>query len=240
VVRASNKVQQVELITRWSAVNLRLVLDRWLWKDASHLSTNQLWEYLCTYGYLPRLRDESVLREAIAEGVRSRDLFAYAASVSDKRYEGLIFCEAMQAANVHLDALSVVVRPEGAAAQQEADERTRKERESRANPPGQQRGGTEVEGPGPSGGPEPPAQPVPAVIRRYHGSAELDPLRISSTARQIADEIVQHLAALPGAELQVTLEIEAFVPDGIPEKVIRDVSENGSTLKLRSQGFEEA
>ena len=35
-------------------------LDRWLWKDVLHLNVKKLWEYLCTYGYLPRLRDQEV------------------------------------------------------------------------------------------------------------------------------------------------------------------------------------
>jgi hypothetical protein len=37
----------------------------------------------------------------------------------------------------------------------------------------------------------------------------------------------------------VTLEIEAEVPAGVPENVIRTVTENGRTLKFTSQGFEE-
>jgi hypothetical protein len=35
----------------------------------------------------------------------------------------------------------------------------------------------------------------------------------------------------------VTLEIRADVPDGIPEKVERDVSENCNTLRFREYGF---
>jgi hypothetical protein len=38
----------------------------------------------------------------------------------------------------------------------------------------------------------------------------------------------------------VTLEIEAEVPDGAPEHVVRTVTENSRTLKFESHGFEEA
>jgi len=36
----------------------------------------------------------------------------------------------------------------------------------------------------------------------------------------------------------VTLEIEAEVPAGAPDHVVRPVTENGRTLKFTSQGFE--
>jgi hypothetical protein len=41
-----------------------------------------------------------------------------------------------------------------------------------------------------------------------------------------------------GAKLRVTLEIEADVPDGAPEHVVRTVTENSKSLKFSSQGFE--
>lgn len=50
--------------------------------------------------------------------------------------------------------------------------------------------------------------------------------------------MIAHLAGLVGAEVEVTLEIEATVPDGAPEHVVRTVTENSRTLKFRTQGFE--
>ena len=41
-----------------------------------------------------------------------------------------------------------------------------------------------------------------------------------------------------GANVRVTLEIEADVPDGVPDNVVRTVTENGRALKFSSQGFE--
>src|SRR5919108_2071196 len=68
--RASRKLRDSEqLITRWSPALLRMELDRWLWKDVPHLGVKKLWEYLCTYGYLPRLQDQEVLLEDIAEEI---------------------------------------------------------------------------------------------------------------------------------------------------------------------------
>ena len=39
--------------------------------------------------------------------------------------------------------------------------------------------------------------------------------------------------------VEVTLEIEAEIPDGALEQVVRTVTENARTLDFRSQGFEE-
>ena len=38
---------------------------------------------------------------------------------------------------------------------------------------------------------------------------------------------------------QVTLEIEAGIPNGAPEQVVRTVTENSRTLKFEVSGFEE-
>ena len=67
----------------------------------------------------------------------------------------------------------------------------------------------------------------------------LDPQRTGRDASRIADEVISHLSGLVGAEVTVTLEIEAHMPEGAPEKVVRTVTENCRTLKFTNQGFEE-
>jgi hypothetical protein len=79
--------------------------------------------------------------------------------------------------------------------------------------------------------------PTPPRLRRYHGTAELDTMRVARDAGRIAEEIIQHLSTLPSAS--VRLEIEADIPDGVPDNVVRTVYENGRTLRFTSQGFEE-
>jgi hypothetical protein len=61
---------------------------------------------------------------------------------------------------------------------------------------------------------------------------------VGRDASRIADEVVAHLAGLVGAKVQVTLEIEAEIPSGAPDNVVRTVTENSRTLKFTSQGFE--
>jgi hypothetical protein len=66
----------------------------------------------------------------------------------------------------------------------------------------------------------------------------LDPTRVGRDAGRIADEVIAHLAGLMGSEVTVTLEIEAKVPNGVPDNVVRTVTENSRTLKFKSHGFE--
>ena len=56
----------------------------------------------------------------------------------------------------------------------------------------------------------------------------------------IAEEVIAHLAGLVGADVTVSLDIAADVPEGVPENVVRTVSENSRTLKFQSHGFEES
>jgi len=51
--------------------------------------------------------------------------------------------------------------------------------------------------------------------------------------------VLQHLAKLEGAELEITLEVQARIPEGAPVDVRRVVEENCRTLKFGDFGFEE-
>ena len=83
--------------------------------------------------------------------------------------------------------------------------------------------------------PQPPAEVRP---RRFHGSVSLDATRAGRDASRIADEVITHLAGLVRANVTVTLEIDAEIPDGAPDHVVRTVTENSRTLKFNSHGFE--
>jgi len=61
----------------------------------------------------------------------------------------------------------------------------------------------------------------------------LDPARVGRDASQIADAVIAHLSGLVGAKITVTLEIEAEIPLGAPDHVVRIVTENSRTLKFR-------
>jgi hypothetical protein len=51
---------------------------------------------------------------------------------------------------------------------------------------------------------------------------------------KIADEVVTYLVGLVGSSVRVTLEIDAELPLGAPDNVVRTVTENSRTLKFAS------
>ncbi len=242
VERASKKLKnEQQLITEWSPVLLRMELDRWLWKDAKHIDVQQLWEYLAQYLYLSRLKDEGVLIAAIHSGVASltwNENFAYASAVqADGNYLGLIAGKLPQ---VILDRHSVLVKPE--AAQMQKDEEALRTGETPQGP-----GSDIISGPGrfikngidAESSAESAQVQGPGVFRRYHASVELEPTRMGRDAGRIAEEVISHLAGLVGANVKIFMEIDAEVPNGIPEETRRIIRENGNTLHFKSHDFEE-
>ena len=82
--------------------------------------------------------------------------------------------------------------------------------------------------------------PHPKEIKpkRFHGSLEINVHKMSSDTGKISDEVVQHLAAIFGSQINITLDIEAIIPNGVDENIVRTVNENCRTLKFRDFGFE--
>jgi len=81
ILRASRKlVHEEHLITNYAALRLRFeALDLDLWRDVNHLDLKKLGEYLVYYLYLPRLKNEQVLLQAVwVWQVLWQENFAYA------------------------------------------------------------------------------------------------------------------------------------------------------------------
>ena len=94
--------------------------------------------------------------------------------------------------------------------------------------------GEKVTEPEPGKGSPPAPRP-----KRYYGSVQLDATRVGRDAGQVAEEVIAHLAGIVGTDVKVTLDIEADIPSGASEQVVRTVTENGRTLKFKEQGFEQ-
>ena len=245
VVKAAAKVRNdQQLIAKWSPVLLKIELDNWLWKDESHISLKRVWECLATYLYLSRLCNSEVLLDTVREGIKTQ-AFGYANSVDDTgRYNGLQFGSI--GGSIYLEEPSVLVKSDVASKQLEADAAQQTEAEP-PQPPQPDFDGKEGESPyGTSGGQTAgagtgtaPAPTQAAKFKRFYGTVNLDPIRAGRDAQQVIAEIVQHLTGLPGADVEVTMEIQAKVSDGVPEDIVRIVTENCQTLRFTSQGFEE-
>jgi hypothetical protein len=220
-------------VLNFAASRLRMEMDRVPWRG-NHVTIRQLAEDFGRYLYLPRLQTTNVLVNAIRAGLAlltwEQDAFAYAENFDESasRYRGL-------RAEVQLpltgDDSGLLVRPDVA--------RRQIDQELIPPPP-------TVPGPGPVKPSEEtkpitqPSRPMqPPKPKRYHGTVILDSARVGRDAGRIADEVITHLVGLVGSSVRVTLEIEAEIPEGAPDKVVRIVTENSRTLKFESNsGFE--
>ena len=225
------------LLPALGPARLRMELDRNLWKDEDHVGIKRLWGYLCSFLYLPRLKNSDVLLKAIQDGIDSvisSTEFAYAEAYDEAsgRYLGL---RMGGGGSVVMDSSSLLVKPEAARLQIEVEEEEARERTEHDET--QQRTGITYT-PGGHGNSQVASPLGPALPRRFHASVTLDPDRVGRDAGKIADEILSHLSTLPDAKLKVSVEIEAEIPEGAPEDVQRTVSENAGVLKFESHGFE--
>lgn len=236
--RAAKKLQRDEaLFVQFAPVRLRMALDRYgLWRGEEAVRVQQLVEDFARYLYLPRMRSSAVLVDAIQEGVQDlawTEYFAYAAAETDGYYKGL---KAGERTSIYLDGASLLVLPEAAQRQREAEAAAKKEV---VFPPSGGSSPTVHDPDVPISLPDPDPELVPPAARRFYGRVELDAVRMGRDAGQIAEAIVQHLTALGGATVRVTLEVHAEVPDGAPDHVVRTVTENTRTLKFDQAGFED-
>jgi hypothetical protein len=205
--------------------------------ERPHGGVKQLVEDFAQYTYLPRVRDGSVITAALEDGVDSLsweiDGFAYADGWDQekKRYRGL---KAGRSVTISVNDDSLIVMPEVARAQMDAE-----------LPPEAMGAVGPGAGPGIGAGPQLPERPGeplaprPRKITRFHGTVAIDPLRAGRDAGKIAEEVLKHLSGLVGAKVQLTMEVHAEVPEGVPEDRQRIVNENCRTLKFQGFGSEE-
>ena len=230
-VRASKKLKGDELlVTTFAPTRLRMELDRVpLWRG-DHVPVSQIVEDFARYPYLPRLAEASVLLRAAGEGVGLltwlQDGFAFADSFDDdtQRYRGLRGGQVVELA----EPAGLLVKPDVARRQLDTENVQPATERKPTDDPAMPAPGVPL--------PEPPAT---RQLTRFHGTVKLDTTRIARDAGQVAEEVVSHLSGLIGATVTVTLEIQADLPTGTPDNVVRTVTENSRTLKFTSQGFEE-
>jgi hypothetical protein len=70
-------------------------------------------------------------------------------------------------------------------------------------------------------------------------SAPLDTPRIGRDVQRLVEEVISHLTSADGAQVEVTLEVNAKSADGLSQQVVRTVSENCRTLRVQNFGFDE-
>lgn len=230
VERTARKlVSEEALISRWSPMLLKMSLDRLLWQDSTSLPVGQLWTQLCSYCYLPRLVSFDVLASTISEGASSSDFFGIASGEEEGRYINLTLGDARPM----VYESDVLVRPDVARSQIDKD------RAKLSSSADKDEGTTEGVG---SNGASGVGNEVGAGTTSIHSDGvsevqpveflmdkQLDPVRVNHDVQLILEEVVSHLER-EGANIELTLHVEAYTDGGFDVPLVRMVSENCKTL----------
>ena len=98
-------------------------------------------------------------------------------------------------------------------------------------------GTTTTTAPGNVAPPPPVIPPKPQLPTRFVASVKLDSTRASLQMSTFMEEVMSHLQALDGAEVEMTLEVQVKAPGGIDEQTARIVLENSAALKVENPGL---
>lgn len=242
VEKTAKAMEQAEqVISRWAPAPLKLALDAYLWKNADHIEVKQLWAYLCTYCYLPRVAKYGVLEEAIRQGVASADFFGLAAGYDEdrQRYLDLKWNHPIFSVN----PTDLLVKANVAEQQIKAEQQT-------APPDGHDDAAGDNgtfgetgddgadEGSSKKDDEENEGTRQSSQNTHFYLSATLDDTRVIRDVDTYVKEVIQHLQEIDGANVEIKLEVQVDAPNGIQESTVRIVSENCRTLKADDFGFD--
>ncbi|WP_375399181.1 DUF499 domain-containing protein [uncultured Amnibacterium sp.] len=223
--------------TQHAARSIRLALETQVpaaWTNG-HIAIGALWGLYSQYPYMPRLRSREVLIDAIDNQPLLWQLEGFAVAdrydESTGRYIGLWFPGETGRAPVS-DA-TLIVKPMRAEVQRSADLAslaTKKEPDTVAPSAPDSTTPTVVED-------QTPAHSGQRAVTRYVGSVPINADRYSADFAKVAVEVLANLAA-SGAQLTISLAVDAVLPEGFTEQQLRTIRENASTLKFTTNEFE--
>jgi len=229
------------LVPIWSPVHLNNALNQWFLKERDDVNVLQVWQALCSFCYLARLRNRDVFVKTIQEAISQPEFFAYAMGKSGDTYQGLIHGGG---GSIYVDSASLLVKSTTAAKMKE----TAKSPDPGGNenggtrPPTRVGNGTGTPAPstGASGKPGTGSiaktQAIPK--KRFYGTIAIDPVAGAGQFADVMQEVVQHFSAQHGITVTISVEIEAIHPVGFDGKTQGTVRENARTLGFKQAEFE--
>lgn len=216
------------VIPRWGSSLLLRHLNKWYLKDGkTEKDVKELWEDTGKLLNWPRLVRQSVLENAIREGVRE-GLFGYAQDKQGSSYVNFAFRDELLVAYINEGAL--LINAETAAAY----------KASITPPPGPVPPGPGPVPPGPGPvppGPDPvPPGPGPSPVDQFRGFyavANINRQNGLGQLTQIWNEIAMHFVRNYDIRLEVKLDITASSNQPFDRTLIRTVKENLAQLNIR-------
>ena len=230
--RSCKLINDQNLYKEMGGTNLRLAMDTHpLSMARSAPCATETTDRDFALRHLPRVRDRQVLINALQDAAGKlnwlEEGLAYADSFdeSKNRYRGLL---AGTHGTVYESNTARLVKPEVAAEQFQRDYEAQL-----ANAPKPVNGSPKADQL-PLSTPDGAECKIsgPPVLKRFHGALKLNPMTASSDVSKLSEAVIQHLSSLLDAEVEITINIAAYMPEGAPDHVVRTVMENCRTLKF--------
>jgi predicted AAA+ superfamily ATPase len=241
ILRASRKLIHEEyLLVNYAPSRLvGDVLTEYVWKNQDRIDLKQLWEYLASYPYMPRLKNADVLLAAAKAGVYAiewESYFAYATGWDEtkQRYKGLKYGTS-QLVEITLGSTNLLVSPTATRRQIEGENPEPSGELYPVAPSNDPRANDRRTTTSWDGSSSPPVKQQPT---RFYGSKNLDRLRWSRDVNQIANAIVHHFSHLDPEQVKISIDIQVDIPDGASDTLIRTVRENCQVLGFENAEFD--
>lgn len=228
-----NKLREEEwIIPKWSPIHLSRILKHWYFKDGNQdVITKRLLNDFSSFLYLPRLVNESVLIDAVQEGIMSEDFFGYARGIEAGRYQGLLFGTA---GSVTIDDASVLVDRDVALAQKRKDIEARVASGDIPNTPTGAGETGIVDAPdraGISGGIS------TGTKKRFFATKVLNPQRARLDFNEVLENVLMKLTARHSTAVEVSVEIIAHDGAGFDDRTREEIKSACTTLNFKQSDF---
>jgi hypothetical protein len=223
------------LIDAFSPKILQMEMTQFsLWKDRDSISIRELWEDYTKYVYLHRLKNQGVLFSALQAGISSGDYFAYSDGQDDTgKYLGLIVGQG-GFLNISLDGCLVKLDAAKKQFEKQAEPLKETDRTKGGFVADFQDNRNLIDGTEAT----PSDNSTAKRLTHFYGTVTIEPNQLGSTAGDINQEVLQHLAQLVGSKIKVTMDIDVELPNGVNDDIVRTVKENCRTLKFTESNFE--
>jgi len=222
-------IQEEFIYEEIGSVTLRDKLDSFLWKDKNHIVIKDFVEWCQKYLYLPRTTSFEVIINGLqnSRAALIGEKTFYLADKYDENLQKYLGLRPQFKSDYPPTFNSLIVKNEIAEAQiQEVEDKVN-------TPTNNDNNGNEEATIDPTKNPTNP-DPVKPLSdpKNYRGTLKLDPTNASLKTSKFMDEVMSHLQALPGSEIDITLEINVKNENGIDKQTARIIAENSITLKV--------
>lgn len=222
--RVSKRLATEEkLIATYGGVRVKMDVDRYdLWSERHDISVSELWSSYARYPHMTRLASFRALADAISDGTSSlnwsQETFGYADAHDGKTWVGV-----RTGQHVTPSSSGLLIHPHHVPEPPAADLGGGASGEEQDGPVG----GTTTAG-------KPAGAPGGLSATKFYAAFDIDSVR---GIKQLG-EILEHVTARLGADVQLSLEVRATKVDGYDDATQRIVSENAANLGAKGVEFE--